>query len=405
MSRPRLIILLLTALLLSGPAVLWAQSSAEADNYREIGAKAINLLSYVASDYPDAVRDGVVRDPGLYRQLQRNVATAGELLQQLPERPGRAQLADRLQELAAAIRDKRHADQVRRSANTAADRLAALYQVPRAPTEKLPSGETAVALYQDRCSQCHGVQGAAPRSERRLDDPARMAGFSLYDFYNALEPSRDDAHDRDVDGDLSSRERWALAVLVAGFSAPAVAPNTALAEKYPALVGLPGVAIVRPGMLPEEAREALLWWRAHPQHTAHLQHPLARAAGLLFTAQTAYRGGDDAGAYHQLILALREGFVPARAALQQRNPALAAQLQQQWDELRQAILDQAPSNEVIEKFQRLQTNVVRAREQLQPTAGRAIYVWAGLLFAVALGLGVLLWYRLRKRHVAGRSDR
>ncbi|WP_158681607.1 hypothetical protein [Microbulbifer pacificus] len=378
-------------------APVWAQQQlpdrkSEQDN----AAKAVSLLSFVAVDYPEAVEGDVIRDRKLYRQQQNNVDVAGALLQQLPDKPGRAQLQDSLRELTQLIADRAAPDLVRRRANTAADRLAALYQLPRSPAESLPSSDEARVLYRDRCSQCHGVQGDAAQPERRLDDPVRMANLSLYDFYNVLEPTRNDAHDAAIDSDLSSRQRWALAVMVAGFSAPEIAPAPRLAEKYPALVGLPGMAILRPAELPEEARNSLMWWRAHPVETRHLQHPLARAAGLLYLAQTAYRGGDIASAYHQLMLGLRDGYLESRPQLAERNPALAAQLDEQWRDLRGAILDQAPTNEVIEKFQRLLSNVVRAREQLQPSSGSGIYGWGALLFIAALCLGALLWYRLRR---------
>ncbi len=376
-------------------ALTWAQPSVDQEN-RDTAARAVNLLSFVAVDYAEAVDSGEIRDRSLYRAQQGNVQVATSLLEKLPDRPGRTQLQDNLRALAGAIDKRAPAAEVRQRANGAADRFAALYQLPRSPAEPLPPPCEARALYQDRCQHCHGEQGDAPQAERKLNDPARMANLSLYDFYNVLEPTRSDAHDNAVDGDLSSRERWALAVLVAGFAAPDIAPEQKRAQEFPALVGLPGAAILRPAELPPEARDALMWWRAHPQETAHLQHPLARAAGLLYLAQNAYRGGDTASAYHQLMLGLRDGYAMARPKLVERDPALTAQLDQQWQELRQSILDRAPSNEVIDKFQRLQANVVRAREQLQPSTGSAIYFLAVLLFFAAICVGALLWYGLRR---------
>ena len=395
-SLPRVALWLVCALLyVSAPGSAWAQPAVDQQN-RDTAARAVNLLSFVAVDYPEAVEGDVVRDRSLYRQQQGNVQMAVSLLENLPDKPGRTQLQDNLRTLADAIDRRAPAAEVRQRANAAADRFAALYQLPRSPAEPLPSADEARALYQDRCQHCHGERGDAPQAERKLNDPARMANLSLYDFYNVLEPTRNDAHDNAVDGDLSSRERWALAVMVAGFASPETAPAHKRAQEFPALVGLPGMAILRPAELPPEARDALMWWRAHPQETAHLQHPLAQAAGLLYLAQTAYRGGDTASAYHQLMVGLREGYAQARPQLAASNPALAAQLDQQWQELRQSILDRAPSNEVIDRFQRLQANVVRAREQLQPSSGSGIYVWATLLFLASLGVGVLLWYGLRR---------
>lgn len=380
-----------------GSVAAWAQDDPQKAS-QELAARAINLLSFIAVDYPEAVADGVVRDPQLYRQVRRHAQGVASLLQQLPERPGRNQLDTNLAELTSAIDQRADPDRVRRRANGAADRLAALYQLPRSPAESLPEGEAAEAVYRERCSHCHGSRGVPDNSDGNdLGNRERMAKFSLYDLYNTTDPAREDAHGQAIDGDLTSRQRWALAVLIAGFSAPVQVPPVALAEQYPALVALPGLAVTRPLELPAEAADALMWWRAHPEYTRRLQHPLARAAGLIQLAQTSYRGGDSATAYHQLMLALREGFAPARQTLDERDAPLATQLDQQWRDLRQAILDEAPSNEVIEKFQRLQAGVLRAREALQPTPKQGLYGWAALLFAAALALGGLLWWLLRRR--------
>ncbi|WP_226663890.1 c-type cytochrome [Microbulbifer aggregans] len=371
----------------------WAQEEPQA-----LAERAINLLSYIAVDYADAVAEREVRDPRLYRQLQRQADMAEELLQQLPDKPGRTQLAGALRDLNRSIEQRDSADNVRRRANAAADRLAALYQLPRSPAEMLPPAKEAEAIYTERCAHCHGPRGTPGNAKGSdLRNRERMARFSLYDLYNTLDPARDDAHGHAIDGDLSSRERWALAVLVAGFSAPAEMPEATLAEKYPALVGLPGIAVTRPSELPVDAAAALGWWRANPDYTRRLQHPIVRAAGLIQLAQTSYRAGDPTESYHQLMLALREGFAPARLGLEERNSALASRLDQQWLDLRRAILDEAPTNEVIEKFQRLQAGVLRAREVLQPAPERGPYGWAALLFALALALGGLLWKGLRRR--------
>jgi high-affinity iron transporter len=226
-----------------------------------------------------------------------------------------------------------------------------------------------------------------------------MASFSLFDFYNTLDPASDRTHSEQVDGDLTSRQRWALAVTVASFAAAQnKRPPAELAQSYPALIGLPGMAITRPLALPPEAGRALLWWRGNPEQVRALENPLARADGLLQLAEAAYRGGDNAGAYHQLMLALREGYMPVREQLQARDQALAAQLAQNWQSLRGAILGDASNAEVIASFQQLRAGIARARARLEPPPGtQSIYRWALLLFAAALALGGWLWFRLRRR--------
>lgn len=382
--------------------LLWlpvAPSARESLAQEPLAAEASNLLSYIAVDYGDSVQKGEIVDESLYQQQRHYLAQALERVRQLPDRPGRAALERSVLELDAAIAEKRDGDQVRRRANAAADRLAALYQLQRSPAEMLPSADFARPLYQARCAGCHGSRGQGGDRAPGLRDPARMASFSLYDLYNTLDPIVDSVHGQSIDGDLSSRQRWALAVTVANFAVEGeLPPPSKLAQRYPALIGLPGMATARPVELPADGAGALMWWRGHPQRVRALEHPLARADGLLQLSETAYRAGDNASAYHQLMLAFREGYAPLREQLEKRDAPLAAQLSEHWQALRTAILGNAPNAEVIAAFQRLRTALGQARTRLEPPAEQNRYtLWAALLFAAAAALGLLLWFGLQRR--------
>lgn len=375
------------------------QAQEGAEQREPLAAQASNLLSYIAVDYADSVQDGEIVDESLYRQQRRNLLLALELVRQLPDRPGRAALEKSVLELDRAIAEKRDAAPVRRRANAAADRLAQLYQLQRSPAQMLPAATEALALYQKRCASCHGARGEGKNGAPALNDTARMASFSLYDLYNTLDPTADSVHARRIDGDLTSAQRWALAVTVANLAVVGREPPTPeLALRYPALIGLPGMATVRPVALPDDAAAALMWWRAYPQQVRALQQPLARADGLLQLAETAYRGGDAAGAYHQLMLAFRQGYLPQRQRLLERDAPLEKQLSAHWQALRSAILGDAPNAEVIAAFQRLRAALAQARGRVETNADSGHFdLWAALLFAAAAALGLLLWLRLRRR--------
>ncbi|MBB3062909.1 c-type cytochrome [Microbulbifer rhizosphaerae] len=375
--------------------------SGEVRAQESLAAEASNLLSYIAVDYGEAVQEGEVRDPFLYRQQRRNLERALELVRQLPDKPGRAALENSMLELDAAVAAKQDAEQVRRRANAAADRLAALYQLQRSPADVLPAASAAAPLYARRCAACHGGRGEGGTGGPALRDPGRMANFSLYDLYNTLDPAADAVHGSDIDGDLTSRQRWALAVTVAHLAAAAYKPPPVeLAQRYPALIGLPGMATARPVELPDDAAAALMWWRGNPQRVRALEHPLARAGGLLQLAETSYRAGDSAAAYHQLMLAFRQSYQPVHEQLAGRDAPLATQLAERWQSLRGAILGDAPSTEVIAAFQQLRAALAQAQARLEPPAesGR-VTLWAWLLFAAAAALGLLLWLGLRRRRL------
>ena len=380
-------------------AVFLAWPAVAALGQEEQAAQASSLLSYIAVDYADSVQKGEVVDENLYRQQRRNVARALQLVRELPERPGRSALETGVLELDKAVAERRDAAQVRRRANAVADRLAGLYQIQRSPAEPLPTARAAAPMFQRYCADCHGARGQGGDAAPALNDPQRMASFSLYDFYNLLDPTATSLHAGIAGGELDGSQRWALAVAVANLAMADQPPPAAdLAQRYPALIGLPGLATARPLELPAEAAAALLWWRGHPQHMRALQHPLARADGLLQVAETTYRAGDFASAYHQLMVALRQDYLPLRQQLRERDAPLAAQLEQHWQALREAILADASSAEVIAAFQRLRSALAQAQTKLQPVETPPGHnLLTGLLFAVAGILGLFLWWRLRHR--------
>ncbi|WP_444883308.1 c-type cytochrome [Microbulbifer sp. PSTR4-B] len=375
---------------------LWAQQVAEND---KLAARASNLLSYIAVDYGDAIDKGQIIDTGLYQLQQDHAAEALDLVRKLPDKPGRSALENSMAGLQKALSRRENAEKVRRRANEIADRLAALYQMQRSPAHSLPSASLAAPLFQQRCASCHGRWGQGDGALPDLRDARRMASFSLYDLYNTLDPNVDSVHSERVDGDLNSRQRWALAVTVAALAVKNQLPPSAdLAERYPALISLPGMAVTRPVELPTDARSALLWWRGHPHLIRSLEHPLTRAEGLLSLAETAYRGGDNAGAYHKLMLAYREGYKPLQQSIEMSDRVLYSKLQAQWQILRREVLSNAPNTDVIASIQNLGTLLGRARARLEPMPGGHIsYLWAALLFALALALGVSLWWGLRWR--------
>ncbi|MCO1333028.1 cytochrome c [Microbulbifer sp. OS29] len=374
-------------------------SAQEQPSSDTVAAQASNLLSYIAVNYGDAVSGGQLLNTPLYAFQRRHIDEILILVGRLPDRPGRANLEESLGVLREAIENKKSGAEVRRRANAIADRLAALYQLQRSPTYSLPSADFMMPVYQQRCASCHGNNGEGSSKGPDFSDAKRMAGFSLYDLYNTLDPSVDSVHGSDIDGNLSGLQRWALAVTVASFAVNhQLSPSPDLARRYPGLLGLPGLATSQPAELPQELQEALMWWRGHPHLIRALEHPLVRAVGLLQLAETDYRAGDSSAAYNKLILAYREGYRPLRPQLQVRDKLLVNQLQAQWHQLRSDLISGASSTEIIAALQNLRASLNVAHTKLEPPLSqRRGYLWAALLFSLALGLGLLLWWGLRER--------
>ncbi|WP_445360775.1 hypothetical protein ACJJIL_22040 [Microbulbifer sp. EKSA005] len=374
-------------------------SAQDTSSSNTVAAQASNLLSYIAVDYGDAVENGQRLDTPLYELQKQQVEEVLRLVTQLPDRPGRQGLQKSLSDLRKAIEDKDSSAEVRRRANAIADRLAALYQLQRSPSYSLPSPGFMMPVYQQRCAICHGVDGEGSNEGPVLNDLERMAGFSLYDLYNTLDPETDSIHTVDIDGDLTGLQRWALAVTVAAFPvANQLPPSSDLATRYPGLLGLPGMATTKPAELDPTLQQALMWWRGNPHLVRTLIPPLISAIGLLQLAETDYRGGDITAAYGKLMLAYRDGYRPLRQELLIRDKVLVEQLQVQWQQLRGDLIGDASSTEVIAAFQNLRADLNLAHSKLEPPAmGEGRYLWTAALFALAIGLGALLWWGLRRQ--------
>ncbi|WNZ56463.1 hypothetical protein QT397_03610 [Microbulbifer sp. MKSA007] len=98
------------------------------------------------------------------------------------------------------------------------------------------------------------------------------------------------------------------------------------------------------------------------------------------------------------MLAYRDGYRPLRQELLIRDRVLVEQLQVQWQQLRGGLIGGASSTEVIAAFQNLRADLNLAHSKLEPPAmGEERYLWTAALFALAIGLGALLWWGLRRQ--------
>ena len=97
-------------------ACLWCAvagvASAQAQEVSGQSRQLWQLLEYVAVDYGGAVQDGRIADAGEYAEMLDFSASAQRQILELPERPGRTELAGRIDQLRAAIDHKAAADTV-----------------------------------------------------------------------------------------------------------------------------------------------------------------------------------------------------------------------------------------------------------------------------------------------------
>ena len=277
----------------------------------------IQLLDYVAVDYPEAVRDGAVINSGEYAEMQEFSAAIATRLMPLKQ-PGLEVQARQLQDLIA-----NKGDLAALRTTTAAMRAALIaeFNIVTLPAQA-PDLAVGQKLFSDNCAGCHGVSGHGDGPMARGLEPAptnfhdteRAAQRDAYGLYSTItlgvEGTTMAAYPQ-----LSDHERWSLAAYVANFSAPTASPLSVSRER-------------------------------------------------LQQAVVAYGAGRTADAERLALSAYLDGFELAESALSAVDPALKTQIEGQMMAVRLAMTNTAPASEIETQAQAADALLAQAQERL-----------------------------------------
>jgi high-affinity iron transporter len=148
-------------------AALWASDEAK---------RVLALIDYIGGDYRNAVQGGRVVNPDEYQEMIEFSARSLELFERLKESEGgdRAGIEKDLRAVALHIKEKSGEDLVPQLAQQIKDRLIATYKIVTHP-RVLPNLETAKAVYDQNCAQCHGEtgRGDGPAAETMVCRPSK----------------------------------------------------------------------------------------------------------------------------------------------------------------------------------------------------------------------------------------
>lgn len=303
--------------------LLLAAGSAWADP--EGAAQALHLLGYLGADYPATVSAGEVVDPAEYaEQLEFHGVLVG-LVGALPANPRQGELLDGLASLGERIRQRADGGAVSAQARRLAGLLAQSYRLEVAP-RITPDPARGAALFAQQCSVCHGTEGAGdgpaglglepPPSNLR--DRTRLDRLSLHDLFNSIALGIDGTDMPAFAESLDERQRWDLAVFIAGLSAGQASDGPRFS--------LEALAVRTPEEVASEQGEAAA--AAFRAQRAQPSPPQRDAGQLLgYTRDTlrqsleAYREGRLEDAYDLSVAAYLEGFELVESALDNLDPA------------------------------------------------------------------------------------
>jgi high-affinity iron transporter len=367
------------------------------------------LLDYVAVDYREAVRDGLIVNDGEYKEMIEFAASVRQRLAALPEKPAKAKLLAGAAALQASVERKAQPPEIEKQARALAGQLIAAYPVPLAPRQ-MPDLARGQALYAANCASCHGEAGDAKTPLAVGMDPPPIAFTdrerarerSLFGLYQVIDQGLEGTAMSSF-GHLPEGDKWALAFAAGRFAYPPTLAEQgrriwkaepavrALVPDAASLIGLSEAALAaRIG--PDKAPAVIAYLRSDPDSaTEDAGSTLAIARERLRQSLAAYEKGDRNGATELALSAYLDGFEPVEAVLASRDAGLMARVERAMGELRAAISGGRDPAEVRERIAAMDALFDETERALAPDQGSAASTFLGA-FTILLreGLEALL---------------
>jgi high-affinity iron transporter len=347
------------------------------------------LIDYIGGDYRNAVQGSKIINQDEYQEMTEFSARSLELFERLKENEGRdrAGIEKDLRTMTLHIKEKSGEDLVPQLAQQIKDRLITTYKIVTHP-KTLPNLETAKAVYDQNCAQCHGEtgRGNGPAAETMQPKEPRPANFLDADLMNGLSAFKAfNTTSFGIEGTgmpnfsaLSDEARWdaAFYVLSLRFSPQQSAGGKKLYEtkKLPAeFTDVATLATVADGELltklqsyfprPEEAEAVLAYLRKGPLEERK-PDPLLAARTHLREAADLYQQGRKQEAYQKSVDAYLDGFELAEPALFAKDASFGRGLESQFTEFRNAIRQGVPAEEIQKRQLEITTKIDEARQML-----------------------------------------
>lgn len=376
-----LIVLLLAALVLP-------VSAQDADPARQI-----HLLQYIAVDYSEAVRDGVVINAEEYAEMAEFAAIVAEESGRLPATISQDQLIADAKQLMVLVEDKAAVSAVAEQAEQIRQGILAAYDVLPVPAAT-PDPIQGQALYREQCATCHGVDGlgdgpAAAGLEpapSNFHDQGRSDQLDVLAYFNTIRYG--------VDGTamasyvhIDEQSRWNVSFYLASLAAQAgVAERGAViwsenggGERFPDLASVIQAA---PNSLSNDNDKALLTYlRANPVvMNEGGDHTLAIARRLLSQSLAHYLDGDAVGAQRLAVAAYLDGYELVETALAGRDSDFALAMEKDMLAFRGLLRGGADKVTVRTAHEALQSGLQEAEVLLKQDNGDGF--WLGLIGAL-----------------------
>lgn len=366
---------------------------------------AWRLLDYIAVDYSAAVADGEIISEAEYAEMQEFSKSVRERILELPPAASTNDLLSRADKLITAIAEKATTEQVASSARGLARDLLLAHPTPLSPSSP-PDLQRAAILYEENCSNCHGLNGRGDGSDAKGMEPppiaftdlARARQRSVFALYQVITQGLEGTEMKSFEH-LADEERWALALHVGGFAFGGGAidqgkriwnEDAGVRSAIPNLDALMQVT-------PEESI-ARFGEAAGISVTAYLRHNpgavaepggsgLNVARAKLNDSVDAYRKGEARVAQELALSSYLDGFEPVEALLATRDEALLRRIETAMLSFRASISAGAPAADVEAEAREVERLLGEAEAILSPSEATSLSTFLGA-FTILLREGL-----------------
>lgn len=366
---------------------------------------AWRLLDYIAVDYPAAVTDGVIVSQAEYAEMQEFSTSVRQRIFELQAGPSKDSLLASADELIKTIDQKGSAEQVASSARALARDLLVAYPTSLAPSSP-PDLKRARVLYEENCSNCHGLNGRGDGADAKGMEPppiaftdlARARQRSVFALYQVVTQGLEGTEMKSF-GHLPDEDRWALALYVSGFAfgGDAITQGEQSWKDEPAIRGVAPDLQSLMQATPDEF-VARLGEPTGIAVTAYLRHTpsaVAKSEGSsldvarerLAASVEAFKQGEREQAQALALAAYLDGFEPVEAILASRDEALLRRIEAEMLSLRAGISSNASSASIEAKAREIEQLLGEAEEALSPSQASTLSTFLGA-FTILLREGL-----------------
>ena len=354
---------------------------------------ALQILDYIAVDYPEAVRDGKVIHEGEYAEQLEFAGRVGEILAALPDNPAKTELQERAGALLDQIRQRAPNEKIAGLASQLSRQITRTYAVVTAPA-KAPDPSGARQLFQAQCASCHGetglgngplAQGMQP-PPINFHDRERQFERSLFSLFNTLSQGVEGTAMRGYD-ELSQVQRWALAFYLGNM--PFTDEERRAGEKVWQRIGINDLQTLT-RLTPREAEQeygpdglnALAYLRSNPSvldDPTDSDSALLQAQNKLDSSLGLYRDGQVKQAYSAALSAYLDGFELAESSVAAVDRELKNTIEARMLDYRQFIKQGAPLDKISAEHTEISQLLDRAIAGLEETTLSPSVGFAGSL--------------------------